>query len=383
MLTPDELRSRIDTAAFAFRGYNVVNLGRTPELLAHPAYGALVEATLREVSQVSSEALGRPMDLAVRVRDRRETRDLTTYAEDVALIIAVETAQLRILQQFFGITVQGSKLAFGYSLGEAGALIAAGVFELQHLLLVPLLLADDCAALAENVTMGVLFSRGAELDPAVVERLCAQITQQGQGTIAISSRLSPNGLLLLGQGDTVDRFKEAMAGVLPDQATLRKNAQRWPPLHTPIVWQRHIADRAAVLLQSLPGGLTAPTPPVLAGVTGADSYKDHNSRDLLRRWTDHAQQLWSVVYNTLAAGVETVVHVGPDPNLVPATFKRLSDNVAAQLAGFSPASLGLRAVSQMVRRPWLTRVLPSKAALLRTPFLMHIVLEDWLLDQPL
>jgi hypothetical protein len=26
-------------AAFAFRGYNLTNLGRTPELLAHPAFG--------------------------------------------------------------------------------------------------------------------------------------------------------------------------------------------------------------------------------------------------------------------------------------------------------------------------------------------------------
>ena len=33
----------MDEAAFAFRGYNVTNLGRTPELLEHPAYGPIVE----------------------------------------------------------------------------------------------------------------------------------------------------------------------------------------------------------------------------------------------------------------------------------------------------------------------------------------------------
>jgi hypothetical protein len=39
--------------------------------------------------------------------------------------------------------------------------------------------------------------------------------------------------------------------------------------------------------------------------------------------------------------------------------------VRGQLAGRSPTSLGLRAVSCMVRRPWLAQLLPSSAALLR------------------
>jgi [acyl-carrier-protein] S-malonyltransferase len=35
----------------------------------------------------------------------------------------------------------------------------------------------------------------------------------------------------------------------------------------------------------------------------------------------------------------------------------------------------------MNRHTWLASVLPSKAALLRAPFLTHVVLEDWLLEQ--
>jgi len=74
-----------------------------------------------------------------------------------------------------------------------------------------------------------------------------------------------------------------------------------------------------------------------------------------------------------------VIHVGPDPNLVPATFKRISDNVAEQLAGRSWNSLGLRAFSHIVRRQWLTRLLYIRTALLRAPFVEHVILEDWLL----
>jgi hypothetical protein len=67
--------------------------------------------------------------------------------------------------------------------------------------------------------------------------------------------------------------------------------------------------------------------------------------------------------------------------LIPATFYRVRDNVQSQLAGNSLNSLGLRAISHVVRRPWLTALLPSRTALLRAPMIEHIVLEDWLLAQ--
>ncbi len=83
----------------------------------------------------------------------------------------------------------------------------------------------------------------------------------------------------------------------------------------------------------------------------------------------------------MAAGVDTVIHVGPEPNLIPATFKRLSEDVRGQLKGRSLNSLGLRAIAGMARRPWLTKLLSTRATLLRAPFVEHIILEDWLLEQ--
>ncbi|MFI5460046.1 MAG: hypothetical protein ACHRXM_31900, partial [Isosphaerales bacterium] len=44
----DDLKKRITTAAFAFRGYDATNLGRSPELLEHPAYGPVVRAALEQ-----------------------------------------------------------------------------------------------------------------------------------------------------------------------------------------------------------------------------------------------------------------------------------------------------------------------------------------------
>lgn len=53
------------------------------------------------------------------------------------------------------------------------------------------------------------------------------------------------------------------------------------------------------------------------------------------------------------------------------------------MTGRRLSQIGLRAVSRAVRRPWLAKLLPSRSSLLRAPFVEHIILEDWLLAQPL
>jgi [acyl-carrier-protein] S-malonyltransferase len=366
-------------AAFAFRGYNLTNLGRTPELLAHPAYGPIVERHLRFAQTIHSDHTHRKTDLLGRVREKREST-LDTFSEDIALIIAVEMAQLELLDQFFGVDYRRARLALGYSLGEITALVAGGTFVVEQVLPPLAAMADDCAELAHGVTMGILFSRGTELPMTKVQQMCVEITSDGNGVLAISSFLSPNTVLLLGQGPTLDRFK-ARLPELGGRTNLRKVEGSWPPLHTPILWQRNISNRAGVMMQNMPGGLTTPSPTVLSLVTGRPSYNDFNSREMLVRWLDHPQRLWDGVCEILNLGIETVVHVGPDPNLVVATFKRLSDNVTAQTAAATIAGWGKRSVSLLARRAWLTPILSSRAVLLRAPYVAQIILEDWLMEQ--
>jgi [acyl-carrier-protein] S-malonyltransferase len=373
-----DLKPRIATTAFAFRGYNVTNLGRTAELLAHPVYGATVERYLARASTLCADLTGQKVDLAGRVR-RSEEPDLEHYAEAVALIMSVELAQVQLLEEFHGVHYSRAKFAFGYSLGELTAVAAGGVADMDEVMRVPVAMAADCAALAENVVMGVLFSRGPSIDEMDVHRLCRQITSDGGGTIGVSSILSPNTFLLLGQNKTIERFKEAMHDVLPAPAHLRVNPDRWPPLHTPIVRQKYIPDRAAVMMEKMRGGFQPPSPPILSLVTGDRSYDDYHARDILRDWADHPQRLWDAVYETLSSSVTTVIHVGPEPNLMPATFHRLSDNVEEQMTGNSLGSMGMRAAAGLARRPWLSALLPNRAALLRAPTIRHIILEDWLL----
>lgn len=379
MLEPAQFKSRIGSSAFTFRGYNITNIGRSAELLEHPAYASHVELALVHASGVASDLLSRKIDLVERIRSRKETSDLSTYEEDVVLIVAMSLAQIDLLNKYFQIPFKSSKVAFGYSLGEPTALAATEVFTMEGVLRPLLAMSADSVALASDVTMGILFSRGPELDHDLVNHMCQEIGIEGKGIIAPSTYLSPNSLLLLAQHDTLQRFKELMKDRMSTKVFLRANPHRWPPLHTPIVWQRNIPNRSAVIIQNTPGGLIKPCVPLISCVTGQRSFTGTNSRELMHKWTDHPQKLWDMVFQTLASGVEIVVHVGPDPNLIPATFKRISDNVAAQSTERTWSGLGLRALSPIMRRPWLTSILAHSTALLRAPYVEHIILEDWLL----
>ncbi len=104
-------------------------------------------------------------------------------------------------------------------------------------------------------------------------------------------------------------------------------------------------------------------PRIFSLVTGDYGYTATNARELLYRWIDHPQRLWDAVYETLASGVTTVIHLGPDPNIIPATFRRLSEDVASQMHD----SRSLRALSAAVRRQWLRRLLPQRAACCERP----------------
>ncbi|HMO36835.1 MAG TPA: hypothetical protein PKA06_12400, partial [Gemmatales bacterium] len=254
MLDPVQLQSRINNSAFTFRGYNTTNLGRSLELLQHPLYGQDVARILQEHSIMASDLLKHQVDLVTRIQNQQETCDLSTYAEDIVLIVSMSMAQLFLLEKYFEISFKQCKLAFGYSLGEPTALAASEVYTVEGVLRPLLEMAPDSVELARNITMGVLFSRGPALDTEAVQKLCIEIGIEGHGIISPSTYLSPNSLLLLGQDDSVGIFKERMKERFSDKVYLRTNPHRWAPMHTPIVWQRNIPNRAALILQRTSGG---------------------------------------------------------------------------------------------------------------------------------
>ncbi len=373
------LSDRMPTAAFAFRGYNVTNLGKTPELLAHPAYGPIFEKHLKSASEIFTTATLKRVDLLKRVRLREET-SLESYGEALCLIGGASLAQLECLREFHGVKFETAQLALGYSLGEIVALAATDVYRLESMLIPILKFSDDCVELARSTRMGIVFSRGPILDTQAIERLCVQITSKGQGTIAISTYLAPNTVLVLGQGHSLELLKGAIKDQYGREVLFKENPHKWPPIHTPIVKQRQVPDRASVMIESIPGGNQVPSIPIQSCVTGAASYNDFNSREILCDWIHRPQRLWDVLENVLHADVETLIHVGPEPNLIPSTMTRIAANVEEQMKKSTLNKLGLQAVTSITRaRPWLAHYIHKQACLLRAPLIENIVLEDWLL----
>jgi [acyl-carrier-protein] S-malonyltransferase len=379
-LSTGDLRKQVATAAFAFRGYDTTNLGRSAELLAHPVYGPVVQGFLDRASVVCADVLKRPVDLGERVRAEPPST-LETFVEDTATIVAMELAQIQLLETIFEVPVRDAALSFGHSIGELSALVLGGVFDMEQLLPVPLRLAHDCAGLTADTTLGILSSPSSVLEAERVHRLCAMISSRGHGLVGPSTYLSPYQVLLLGQGDTLNLLEEEMRTFLPAAVTLRRRPNQWPPLHTPLVWEKSVPNRAAWDLYHTKGGDRKPKPTVISCTTGEANYDGWNSREILTEWTDHPQRLWQVMEQTLASGVELVIHVGPSPKLIPTAFDRLSGRIMKQLKSRYLDGLGRRVLPSISRSQWLARTLPMNAILFRAPFVNHVLLEDWLLDQ--
>lgn len=360
--------------ALAFRGYNITNLGRTRELLADARFGHILAAELQLASDLASEFLAAKVDLVSATREGVDLAE-SRYGEAVAFILAVEFAQFAILRDQIGVATQKCRLAFGYSLGEIAALVCGGLLPKESAYEIPLRVANDCHALMENSRLAIVFSKSSAIPMLAIEKICLDITREMGETIAVSSQLAPNTLLVIGQGGTLRELSRRIKEMRLDGIVVRTKDHRFPPLHTPIMWQRHISDKASLLLQKAKLADQPPAPPIFSMATGKLDYTPYNARDHLRQWMDHPQRLWDAIDYTLSHGVDNVVHIGPDPNLIPATYNRLRENVASQFQ----STMGLMALSYAVERPWLKSIVPQQAFLLRAPGIQQVILENELL----
>ena len=361
--------------ALAFRGYNVTNLGRTRELLVDARYAGILSEELEYASRLATGFLEQPVDLVSVVREGIDLSE-TRYGEAVAFILAVEFAHYRFLREQCGVATEKCRLAFGYSLGEIAALVCGGLLPKESSYELPLCVAKDCHALMANARLAIIFSKQNTIPSLAIEQICLDISRETGETIAVSSQLSPNTLLVIGQGESPKELARRIKDLRLEGVVVRAKDNRFPPLHTPIMWQRHITDRVSLMLQKVKFADQPPSPPIFSMASGKVAYTPYNARENLRLWMDHPQRLWDAIDFTLSHSVEAVIHIGPDPNLIPSTYKRLCENITAQFQ----TNMGLRALSYAVERPWLQAIMPQQAFLLRAPSMRQVILEDVLLQ---
>ena len=329
-ISRDDLKKRIATAALVFRGYDLTNLGRAPEFLEHRAYGPVVRAILDSASVLCGDVLGKKVDLAARILAARtvHARDLRSrYRHDRRHGAGPDPAARRVFRRP----------------GSAGAAElrpqhrrAVGAGRRRHV--------HDGATPADPAGPGDRLRRadrqhhdGDSVDSGRhplqiedVQHLCSTISSRGQGLIGPSTYLSPYQVLLLGQGDTLDLLEQEMREYLPAGVTLRRKPNHWPPLHTPLVWERNIPNRTAD--DDVSHGRRA-------AQTDAERRLMHHGSGQLRRVEqpgdsgrlDRSSPVRDAMEHTLASGAELVIHVGPEPKLLTTCFDRLSHKIMKQL----------------------------------------------------
>jgi [acyl-carrier-protein] S-malonyltransferase len=205
------------------------------------------------------------------------------------MIVAADLAQVELLEEFHGVRFREAKLAYGYSLGELSAVACAGVFTMAEVLTCRWPWQKTRRAGRERRDGNLVFPRPGDRRNGR-EPVVSADHFGGHGTIAVSAILTPNTYLLLGQNDTIARFKSQMHEVLPDPAHIKINPERWPPLHTPIVRQKHIPDRAAVMMATTRWTSAALPSCAVARHRRAQLRRLSRTRHL-RDWIDHPQRL--------------------------------------------------------------------------------------------
>ena len=228
IITTTDLKARIGTSSLAFRGYDVQNLGRTPELLAHPVYGSTVRRYLDLASAVAADTLHRPFDLAAPV-ERHEETTLEAFAEDVALIVSMELAQLALLEEFFGIRAQARNRpsATASANWRRSSVAACSRWKNSYRFRSP---APTTAPRASPPRRRwASSSRGPAVLLKDVQDLCTEVSAEGNGMVGVSSYIAPNTILVIGQGDTLSRLEKALPKRLPGKTMLRRSLIRFRP----------------------------------------------------------------------------------------------------------------------------------------------------------
>ena len=114
---------------------------------------------------------------------------------------------------------------------------------------------------------------------------------------------------------------------------LRKNNGLWPPLHTPILRDPLHPESCGIALRTMGAWHAIAQPAGAFAGDGQDELQRLQQPRDARALARSSSKLWDAIYEMPSVGVETLVHVGPEPNFCPRHLQRLSDNVTAQFSG--------------------------------------------------
>jgi [acyl-carrier-protein] S-malonyltransferase len=302
-------------SAFVFPGQGSQKVGM---LAAAHAEFPVVRDTFAEASVV----LGCDLWSLVQAGPQ-EALNLTATTQPVLL-----TASVALWRAWENVGGAAPTLLAGHSLGEFSALVCAGALGFA-----------DAVRLVrqrgEFMQTAVPVGEGAMaaiigLDDDSINRICGDITAQGDGEVAAVNFNSPGQVVIAGHTAAVERAGVAL------KAAGAKRALPLPvsaPFHT--VLMRPAGDRLATALASV--AITAPAIPVVHNVHAQPESDPERIRQLLVEQIYSPVQWTRCIEYVAACGIREVVECGPGKVL-----SGLNKRIDGELNSYSleePASL--------------------------------------------
>ena len=251
------------------------------------------EKAAREIFEKASHITG--LDIPAICFEENEKLSITEYTQ--IAMVTVEIAILKVLEER-GIRPQA---AAGLSLGEYGAIVAAGVMQADTALAI---VRRRGVYMQEAVPTGGAMAAVLELSTDVIEETC----EQTEGIVSIANYNCPGQIVITGEADAVRRAGEALQ---------QKGAKRVVPLNVsgPFHSQmltgagerlRKDLERAQLLEFSIP---------YVANLTADYVRSTEPVRELLEKQISSPVRWQQSVERLLADGFDTFVEIGPGRTL--------------------------------------------------------------------
>ena len=251
------------------------------------------EAVSREVFEKASRVTG--LDLPAICFEENEKLDITEYTQ-----IAMLTVELAVLE---ALKERGfaPDVTAGLSLGEYGAVAAAGAMEMEEAFAI---VRRRGIYMQEAVPEGGAMAAVLGMENSLIEEVCSRT----EGIVTVANYNCPGQLVISGEADAVER-----AG----QVLKEKGAKRVIPLKVSGPFHSQMllpaAERLGKDLEKI--HLKEFTTPYVANLTADYVTTPENIREFLKKQITSAVKWQQSVERMIADGVDTFVEMGPGKTL--------------------------------------------------------------------
>lgn len=272
--------------AFIFPGQGAQYVG-----MAKDFYDAIPEC--RKIIKKAGEVSG--LDMEALLFEENENINITEYTQ--IAMLAAEAAMLKAVEQ------KGVKadVAAGLSLGEYGALLAAGVMDMEDVFR---LVRKRGIYMQEAYPHGGAMSAILGLDTETIEKIC----EETEGQVSVANYNCPGQTVITGEEGAVAKAAEKLSEAGAKRCVSLKVSG---PFHSPLLsgaGEKLKAELKNVVVKEM-------QIPYLANVTGDYVTDVAQVKDLLAKQVASSVRWQQSVEKMIAEGVTTFIEIGPGKTL--------------------------------------------------------------------